>query len=98
VHGAWADPSSWSGEVSRLQRGASTEAFGTPSKYAGWKTIPSWYFISSGDQIITPASELAMAKRARSKVTIYKGGSHLTLVSNPQPVADVLVRAIRSVR
>ncbi|HET6484490.1 MAG TPA: alpha/beta hydrolase [Actinoplanes sp.] len=80
------------------QRGASTEAFGTPSKYAGWKTIPSWYFISSGDQIITPTSERAMAKRAKSKVTVYQGGSHLTLISDPQPVTDVIVAAIRSVR
>src|SRR5580698_3019751 len=46
------------------QRGASTAAFGTPSKKAAWQTIPSWYFISSGDQIITPASELMMAHRA----------------------------------
>ena len=46
------------------QRTASTEAFDTPSQHAAWKTIPSWYFISSGDQIITPTSEIAMAKRA----------------------------------
>jgi pimeloyl-ACP methyl ester carboxylesterase len=44
-------------EAERLwasQRGASTAAFGTPSQAAAWQTIPSWYFISSGDQIITP--------------------------------------------
>ena len=48
------------------QRSASTSAFETPSKFAAWKTIPSWYFISSGDQIITPTSEKAMAERAHS--------------------------------
>ena len=47
------------------QRAASTEAFDTPARHAAWKRIPSWYFISSGDQIITPASQMAMAKRAR---------------------------------
>ena len=44
-------------EAKRLwasQRGASTVAFDTPSRAAAWKTIPSWYFISTGDQIITP--------------------------------------------
>src|SRR6201996_8581146 len=69
------------GEAERLwasQRGASTAAFSTPSKYAAWKTIPSWYFISSNDQIITAASELAMAHRAHSQITIFHGGSHLT--------------------
>ncbi|MGW0086893.1 alpha/beta fold hydrolase, partial [Streptomyces sp. NPDC003393] len=39
------------------QRAASTVAFNTPSQHAAWKTIPSWYFISSGDRIITPQSE-----------------------------------------
>jgi len=80
------------------QRGASTEAFGTPSKYAAWKTIPSWYFISSGDQIITPTSELAMAERAKSEVTWFDGGSHLTLISHPQAVTAVINQAVRSVR
>ena len=37
------------------QRGASTAAVMTPSRTAAWKTIPSWFFISTGDRIITPA-------------------------------------------
>jgi pimeloyl-ACP methyl ester carboxylesterase len=76
------------------QRTASTEAFDTPSQYAAWKTIPSWYFISSGDQIITPTSELAMAKRAHSRVTVFPGGSHLTLISHPDAVTEVISAAI----
>ncbi|WP_238427004.1 alpha/beta hydrolase [Streptomyces adustus] len=79
------------------QRAATTVAFNTPSKYAAWKTIPSWYFISSGDQIITPASEQNMAHRAGSKVTVYNGGSHLTLVSDPAAVTKVIQSAISSV-
>lgn len=35
------------------QRAASTSVFMTPSKVAAWKTIGSWYFISTGDRIIT---------------------------------------------
>ncbi|MFF9378144.1 alpha/beta hydrolase [Streptomyces griseoluteus] len=79
------------------QRAATTVAFNTPSKYAAWKKIPSWYFISSGDQIITPASEQKMAHRAGSKVTLYKGGSHLTLVSDPAAVTKVIQSAASSV-
>ena len=78
------------------QRTASTEAFETPSQHAAWKTIPSWYFISSGDQIITPASEMAMAKRAHSRVTVFPGGSHLTLISHPDAVVEVISAAIGS--
>jgi pimeloyl-ACP methyl ester carboxylesterase len=80
------------------QRGASTAAFDTPSKTAAWKTIPSWYFISTGDQIITPASELMMARRAHSTVTMFDGGSHLTLVSHPNAVTATIASAIHAVR
>ena len=79
------------------QRAASTEAFDTPSQRAAWKTIPSWYFISSGDQIITPTSEMAMAKRANSRITLFQGGSHLTLISHPDAVTEVIRAAINSV-
>ena len=78
------------------QRTASTEAFDTPSRHAAWRTIPSWYFISSGDQIITPASERSMARRAHSHVTVFLGGSHLTLISHPDAVTKVIRAAIDS--
>jgi pimeloyl-ACP methyl ester carboxylesterase len=78
------------------QRGASMAAFDTPSTAAAWKTIPSWYFVSTGDQIITPASELAMARRAHSHITIFRGGSHLTLISHPNAVTAVIASAICS--
>lgn len=88
-------------EATRLwatQRAASTSAFETPSRFAAWETIPSWYFISSGDQIITPTSEEAMARRAHSQMTIFDGGSHLTLISHPDAVTAVIAQAIASVR
>ena len=80
------------------QRGAAMAAFTTPSRAAAWKTIPSWYFISTGDQIITPASELAMARRAHAHITIFHGGSHLTLISHPNAVTAVIASAICSLR
>jgi pimeloyl-ACP methyl ester carboxylesterase len=80
------------------QRGASTAVFVTPSKAAAWKAIPSWYFISTGDQIITPASQLAMADRAHSRITLFHGGSHLTLISHPDAVTAVIASAICSLR
>jgi pimeloyl-ACP methyl ester carboxylesterase len=78
------------------QTEANTQAFSTPSRYAAWKTLPSWYFISTGDQIITQQSELAMARRAHSKVTLFHGGSHLTLISHPAAVTAVIGKALSS--
>jgi pimeloyl-ACP methyl ester carboxylesterase len=86
-------------EAQRLwasQRGASTVAFSTPSRAAAWTTVPSWFFISTGDQIITATSERAMAKRAGSHVTTFPGGSHLTLISHPNAVTQVIASAICS--
>jgi pimeloyl-ACP methyl ester carboxylesterase len=89
-------PRSEAQELWASQRGASQAAFDTPSKTAAWKTIPSWYFISTGDQIITPTSELAMAKRAHSHTTVFQGGSHLTLISHPNAVTATIASAVLS--
>jgi pimeloyl-ACP methyl ester carboxylesterase len=89
------------GTATRLwatQRAASTSAFMTPSQSAAWRTIPSWYFISTGDRIITPSSERFMAQRAHSKITEFRGGSHLTLISHPDAVTPVIGAALCSVR
>jgi len=80
------------------QRAASTAAFDTPATAAGWKTIPSWYFISSGDEIITPTSEEAMAQRAHAQITTFPGGSHLTLISHPDAVTAVIESAAQTVK
>lgn len=79
------------------QRAASTAALFAPSKSAAWQQIPSWYFISSGDQVITPDSESTMAARAHSQITRFNGGSHLSLVSHPEAVTQVIDSAIASV-
>ncbi|WP_084370319.1 alpha/beta hydrolase [Microbispora sp. ATCC PTA-5024] len=80
------------------QRAASTTAFTTPSRAAAWQRIPSWAFVSTGDRIITPSSKLSMAHRARSKVTRFEGGSHLSLISHPGAVTAVIASAVCSVR
>jgi pimeloyl-ACP methyl ester carboxylesterase len=87
-------PRARAGRLWASQRGASTAAFTTPSRTAAWKTIPSWFFISTGDRIITPASQRAMARRARARVTTFRGGSHLTLISHPEAVVAVIASAI----
>lgn len=80
------------------QRAASTSAFTTPTKAAAWRKIPSWYLVSTGDRIITPDSELSMAHRAHAKITEFRGGSHLTLISHPDAVTAVIGAAVCSVR
>jgi pimeloyl-ACP methyl ester carboxylesterase len=79
------------------QRTVSTAAFTTPTAVAAWKTIPSWFFISSGDKIITAASKHQMAARAHAQVVEFDGGSHLTLISHPDAVTKVVEQAAATV-
>jgi hypothetical protein len=53
---------------------------------------------NTNDQIITAASELAMAHRAHSHITLFHGGSHLTLISHPNAVTAVIASAVCSLR
>jgi pimeloyl-ACP methyl ester carboxylesterase len=79
------------------QRATSTAALKTANTEAAWKTLPAWSFISTGDQIITPAAKESMAQRAHAHVTTFDGGSHLTLISHPDAVAAVIEAAAEGV-
>ncbi len=63
----------------------------------GWKSKPSWYLIATDDKMIPPYAQRAMSKRAGSK-TVGVRGSHAVYVSQPQAVADLIVRAAEGVQ
>ncbi len=79
------------------QRPATMSAFNTPSKAAAWQAIPSWYVVGTADKIITAESQTAMAQRAKAEIVEVAGGSHLTLISHPEPVTDQITSAARTV-
>jgi len=58
----------------------------------GWKTIPSYYQVSSEDQVIDPDLQRKFAERIQAE-TIELKASHVALISQPGPVADLIVRA-----
>ncbi len=68
-----------------------TETSGTPA----WKTIPSWAVIGTADKVIPPALLESMAKRARAHITKVNAG-HLSLISKPGVVTQVIVNAARA--
>jgi len=61
---------------------------------AAWKTIPSWYIVSSEDQAENPEAERFYAKRMDAKTTEIKA-SHLVILSHPREVANVIEEASR---
>lgn len=72
---------------------AFTEASGTPA----WKTIPSWYLVSTQDHAIPPATQRFMAERANAH-TIEIAASHVPMISQPRATTDLIVGAARAVR
>lgn len=55
-----------------------------------WKSKPGWYLIATDDKTIPPDAQRAMSKRAGSN-TVEVKGSHAVYLSQPQPVADLII-------
>jgi pimeloyl-ACP methyl ester carboxylesterase len=62
-----------------------------------WRHKPSWYLLTGEDRTIPPPLQRTMAERAGARTTEV-AGSHAIYVSQPDAVADVIMRAARSVR
>jgi pimeloyl-ACP methyl ester carboxylesterase len=78
--------------IAATQRPLTASAFGEPSGPPAWKTIPSWAVIGTADQVIPPAELTFMAKRAGAHITEVSAG-HLSLISDPETVAQVIEQA-----
>ena len=62
------------------------------TQHAAWRSKPSFYAVSTQDRTINPDLQRFMAKRMRA-TTIEIQSSHLSLISHPQEVADLILRA-----
>jgi pimeloyl-ACP methyl ester carboxylesterase len=70
---------------------AGLEASGPPA----WKTIPSWYLVGRADNVIPPAEQRLMAERAGAK-TVEVNAGHLSILSQPDAVTDLITKAARN--
>ena len=59
-----------------------------------WKTKPSWYLISSNDQIIPPDVERMYAHRMKA-TTHEVAGSHVSFISHPDVAARIIEEAAK---
>jgi pimeloyl-ACP methyl ester carboxylesterase len=82
--------------LAAAQRPITLFAGASPSGVPAWKTIPSWYLVGSIDNVIPPAQQRAMAARAGSKTVEVKAG-HLSMLSRPGAVTDLITSAARSI-
>ncbi|MFB6454778.1 alpha/beta hydrolase [Chitinophaga sp. Hz27] len=72
------------------------KCFVTPITEAAWRTKPSYGIVATEDKSILPEIERNMYKRSNTKITEIKG-SHVVFMSQPQKVADVIMKAAKEV-
>ena len=70
--------------------------FEAPTKKVAWKTIPSWYLITTADRCIPPDLQRFLAKRMKAKTTEINA-SHSVFVSQPGACVEVILDAAKAV-
>ena len=68
------------------------EVMGVPA----WKSLPSWYLITTDDQALPPAAQRLFAKRMGATV-IEVPSSHLPFVSHPRDVVKLIETAAEAI-
>ena len=75
-----------------VQGRISDTLFSGKTTNAAWRSKPTWYAISTQDRTISPELQRFMAARMQAK-TIEVEASHLSLISHPGAIADLIVSA-----
>lgn len=57
--------------------------------------IGKCYLVGTQDTIITPAAKWFMASRAHARTVQVRAG-HLSLISQPEPISDLIIKAARA--
>src|SRR6202048_539782 len=75
-----------------VQQPTAASLFGERTTAAAWHDKPSWYAVSKLDQTINPDLERFVAKRMNATAVELEAG-HLSLVSHPKEIADLILAA-----
>jgi pimeloyl-ACP methyl ester carboxylesterase len=75
-----------------VQEPTAASLFGERTTAAAWRAKPSWYAVSKLDQTISPELERFLAKRMNA-TTVELDAGHLSLVSHPQEIAELILAA-----
>jgi pimeloyl-ACP methyl ester carboxylesterase len=82
--------------MAAAQRPVAAAAFVEKNGPAAWKKLPAWAVVATGDKAAGADVVLSMARRANAEITEI-AGSHVIMISQPQAVTDVIVKALRAV-
>jgi pimeloyl-ACP methyl ester carboxylesterase len=79
--------------MAATQRPISELALGEPSGRPAWRARASWAAVASSDKAAGTDLVRTMARRAGAEITEI-AGSHFVMISRPEAVTDVIVKAL----
>jgi pimeloyl-ACP methyl ester carboxylesterase len=80
-----------------VQGRVSSTLFKDRTTVAAWRSRPAWYAISRQDRTISPELQRFMAGRMAA-TTVEIDAGHLSLVSHPEEVTQLIMNAVTAVR
>jgi pimeloyl-ACP methyl ester carboxylesterase len=98
IHDAFAAdlPAEQAALMAATQRPVAEAAFSEPTGPPAWKRLPSWTVLATGDKAAGTDVIRSQAERAGATITEVDG-SHVIMISQPQAVADVILKALAAV-
>jgi len=66
--------------------------FASRTTQAAWRSKPTWYAVSTNDRTTSPQLERFLAQRMKAK-TIEIASSHLSMLSHPDEIANLILEA-----
>ena len=89
-------PTEQTAVMAATQRPVAATAFTDVSGPPAWKMLPSWAVVATGDKAAGSDVVRSMAQRAGADILEVEG-SHVIMVSQPQVVADLILKAVHAV-
>jgi pimeloyl-ACP methyl ester carboxylesterase len=89
-------PAEQTAVMAATQRPIAASAFTDVSGPPGWKTVPSWAVVANGDKAAGSDVVRSMAQRAGADIVEVEG-SHVIMISQPQAVTDLVLKAVNAV-
>jgi pimeloyl-ACP methyl ester carboxylesterase len=90
-------PAEQTAVMAATQRPVAAFAFTEVSGPPAWKRLPSWAVVATGDKAAGSDVVRSMAQRAGADIVEVQG-SHVIMISQPQAVTDLILKAVHLVR
>ena len=89
-------PAEQAAVLAATQRPVAAAAFSDVSGPPAWKTLPSWAVVATADKAAGSDLVRSMAQRAGAEI-VEVDASHVVMVSQPQAVTELILKALHAV-